>query len=214
MINIPGVLNSGWKERASPPSSFLETSLIPTQPLRSGGQCSPRSWVPKNVLFFASTEVSFLCLSFGMGKGTDSSVTSFILDQNRKLLGMLGSLAEKQGPLCAPKHLPVPRRQVMERERSKGAASGTAGRCRCRGAATSPCRPLPSVPTPRTGGFAENLILNISSFFFPKCFQPSRVLKGFFLPRAWWTWPRGKVNSVFKKGLDSVSGLVAEVGNS
>lgn len=81
---------------------------------------------------FASSEVSFLRFSFGMGKGTDSSLSSFILVQNRKLLEMLGSLSEIQGSPCPPKYLPVPWEQVMERGRAKSAGSGKAGRCRCR----------------------------------------------------------------------------------
>lgn len=43
-----------------------------------------------------------------MGKGTDSSLSSFILVQNRKLLEMLGSLSEIQGSPCPPKYLPLP----------------------------------------------------------------------------------------------------------
>lgn len=66
---------------------------------------------------------------------------------------------------CAPpKCLLVGWERVMEREGAKSAASGKAGRCR--GAATSPCRPLLSVQPLQTGGFAENsLILNISPSF-------------------------------------------------
>lgn len=98
---------------------------------------------------FASSEVSFLRFSFGMGKGTDSSVSSFILVQNRKLLEMLGSLSESQGSPCPPKYRPVPWEWVMERAKSAG--SGKAGRCRCWGAETSPCRPLLSVPASPNG---------------------------------------------------------------
>lgn len=131
---------------------------------------------------FASSEVFFLLFSFGMGKGTDSSVSSFILVQNRKLLEMPGSLSESQGSLCPPKYLPVRWERVMERAESAG--SGKAGRCRCPDSAARPCRPLLSDPASRTGGFAENPpIFNISSFFF-KCCQPSHVLKGFFCHRA------------------------------
>lgn len=128
MINIPEVLNAGWKERCLHPAPSWKLCWSNTAPLTRRAVLSLQLGTLKWAIF-ASSEVSFLRFSFAMGKGTDSSLSSFILVENRKLLEMLGSLSEIQGSPCPPKYLLIAWEQTMERERAKSAGPGTAGRC-------------------------------------------------------------------------------------